>query len=424
MPITLSAKGSRNVVTAAEAEKILNGWKELLNTSEDKTVVEIDLSCRTWKSEVLAVFETFFTEAVAPSVEILKIDDVIASLDTEDGLDSLSFFSRIFADSPIVSVNLNDNAIGTRGLERLQSLLKGEKLERLYFHNCGMSKEVAEDLTRILAPRASRLRSLDLGRNQIGSEGAEEVSKLISACTSMESFEYAGSRPLKQGTSALCNGLVEMTKTNKVLQVLDLDDCLFGTGEEEDDPVHLLVQAITASPSLKKLVLKDGALEFDGLVAVIDALKASGAKLSYLDLGALYFENEGAEALVEFIKDSQLGSLVELHLEANSLANDGALTVLSSLTESKLQVLNLSDNEIEEEGYQAILDNPIPSLKKLLLKENDDEIEEDMIEQLRKLYPSVVIGEDEEEQKAQASSAATANASLDDLTEALQEAKI
>lgn len=437
LTLTLRAGGPRTVVSVDESKKILTRFQNEIaeaksrsdSDNEGLTVVEtLDLSCRAWPRESLDVFRAFYEQEVVKTVKVLKVDDIIASLDTSRGLDSLSFFAEVFAvkDSVLEVVDLNDNAIGTRGVEALKSLFTvPPKLERIYMNNCGLSEAVAETFVQILTPLAPRLKSLALGRNQVGAEGARHIGEgLLSRCIALESLEYAGSRPLEKGTMALCQGLaniVQLAESGKTsLKILDLNDCNLKSGDKEDDPIHSLCKVLENSPQLTRLILRDGELEENGVTRVVDALRNSNPPLQYIDMGGNELGSaEGTESLASFIKEELCGTIEELIVDTNELEDDGVKTLITQLVGcSQLKKLNLQCNEILEEGLQAILDNRIPALKQLDLRDNLD-MPPDLIESAVAMYDEVLTDLEEENNSKEA-----ASNEVDELATRFQNAKL
>ena len=434
---TLSAPGPRIVVPESEARAILSAWTARLDADADNAITTLDLSCRSWTVPALLILEPALVR-IAPTVTHLKLDDVIASLPTAEGFATLAFFNRIFAPAPaphVTRVDLSDNALGTRSLDVIPNLLENApRLCHLSLHNCGMSLEVAEQLSARLgggddsasestdadanasAGIAGQLRSLRLGRNQMGPEGAAAFGRLLSRCRSLRRLSYAGSRALGPGTRALLDGLVTMAASRPggrtALVELDLDDCSFGTGADADaDALGPLCALIRSSPRLAKLVLKDGGLGpgADGFDLLVAALVAGNCPLRYLDVGCLDLEADGAAALAAYIGQHLTGTLVELHLETNLIEDGGLRTLLPVLAKcKKLKVLNLTENGLEEEGYRALAATRIPGLRKLLMKENGEEdVADEVKDAIRGLYPVVLMADDDEED-------ATAGAADDD----------
>lgn len=448
---TLSAPGPRIVVPESEATQILTSWTAQLDAPGCPPITTLDLSCRAWPLPTLLVLEPAL-ERIASTVTFLKLDDIIASLETEDGFATLGFFNRIFAPDRapnVTRLDLSDNALGTRSLDVIPNLLENApQLADLSLHNCGMSLEVAAQLSARLGGGegssstteegggaaggiAGQLQALYLGRNQMGPEGATSFGRLLAQCPALRRLSYAGSRARAAGTRALMDGLVKMARScpdgiTRLVE-LDLDDCSFGTGDDDEaDALVPLCALVRSSPNLAKLVLKDGGLGPEGFDLLVDALVAGGCKLRYLDVGCLDLEEDGAAALATYIDEHLVDTLEELHLETNMIEDSGLAKLLPVLAKcTKLRVLNLTENCLEEDGYQALADTKIPNLKKLIVKENcEEDIDDDVKDCIRKMYPVVLMADDdedtgvadeeEEEEKKEGEAGATGGGAADD----------
>lgn len=416
--ITLSARGPRELVSVEEAATILARWQQQLE-GEDIIVNKLDLSCRVWTVPALQVLQPVL-EQIKPTLEDLVLDDIIASLPTEEGLATLEFLSEVFEDSPCLkAVYLDDNALGTRGVEKLRKILSNRYLKILSFYNDGMSLEVAQALLALLLPHAHNLTHLALGRNQIG-KGAEQVADLVRGCENLETFAYNGSRPLKAGSLQICKALANL----KNLQTLNLEDTVLGDGQEgENDGVHHLCICLRQNPNMRKLILNDSGLKADGVSMVLEALGASRAPLEYLDLGIIDLGSEGCEYVVTYLQDCG-ASLVELHLENNELDDDCITTLLPGLRAcTNLQVLNLSENfDIGEDGLRRLAEERIPSLQKLLLKEI--EVDDDVLQELKNAYRRVVLDDEQEAEEEEVGKEVANEGDVDDLAAALGAANI
>jgi Ran GTPase-activating protein (RanGAP) involved in mRNA processing and transport len=415
--ITLTAGGPRTRVEVAEAQEILKRFQKTRKQHEESQVHTLNLSCRQWPLESLQVLKPLLTE-IASQVIILKIDDIIAGLPTDDGLASLGFLAELFAgsDIKIQEMDLSDNALGTRGVKVLKPVLQCQSLSRLYLHNCGLSAEVSQTLLDMLQPNAAHLTALGLGRNQMGPAGAAAVSKLLAACINLESFYYAGTRPLAEGTGHICQGLAAMTKAiaashqTSQLQILDLDDCTFRSGDDVSDPCVALIECLEASPKLTKLILRDGELQVAGLQRVLAALLKAGVRLQVLDLGAIgEMGVDGAAAVNSYFSSNAAVArqLQEFAFDTNELTDEGLADLMApfTATECQLQKLNLAENELTGAGIRVLLDNPVKSLKEINLADNPD-IPLQLANKLQAMYTTVLVeedleeGEDEEEEDA------------------------
>jgi Ran GTPase-activating protein (RanGAP) involved in mRNA processing and transport len=421
--ITLTAGGPRTRVQLAEAKQILKRFQKTMRQhGDDVQVHTLNLSCRQWPLESLQVLSPVL-EKIAAQVVILKIDDIIAGLETDDGLASLTFLATMFSNSTtsdnksscMQEIDLSDNALGTRGAVVLKPLLQLQSLQRLYFNNCGLSAEsFSETLLPILQMNAPQLTALGIGRNQLGPAGAAHIGQLLQNCVKLESFSYAGSRPQVEGTRDLCQGLAAMTvaataasnSTTPVcsLQILDLDDCTFRSGDEAEDPCVALCQCLQASPALRKLVLRDGELQVTGLQRVLDSVQQAGARLQVLDLGATgTMGEEGAAVLRAYLQGTSAKAgaarhLQELSFDTNELTDAGLSSLVAPFTarECCLRKLNLAESELEAAGVRLLLDNPIPTLQELNLTDNPD-IPLQLAVQLKAMYPVVLVEDDLEE---------------------------
>ncbi|KAG7339469.1 leucine rich repeat LRR-containing protein [Nitzschia inconspicua] len=419
MKVILRAGGERKAVQLDEAKAMLERFQALVddnsdddddddnNNNNNNTVIGVDLSCRQWKQESLEVLEDFF-KSVSSTVQYLVVDDIIAGLMTEEGLTVTQKLADIFVQSNLLEVNLNDNAMGERGLGRVKSLFDNSNLQNLYLNNCGLSHYSMVQLNGYLMDDNQRvcksLRELVLDKNMIGPEGAQVVGSFLPYCVNLELFSYKGTRPVKAGSKHIAQGLLELTNnvTDPLIQHLDLSDCHFGDGEEDDDEGGLipLTTAIAKCKRLRFLDMKDSEIKPNGITLLVDAMKESKAQLTDLILDGNELEEEGAEILSSWLV-TQTSSLKCLHLALNELGNNGVATVLVPFFASRnvLEDLSLEENLIEDDGAKALLTARFPHLKHLSLKDNDD-IEEDMkIKLLTKFGRDVVILGDDDEMK-------------------------
>ena len=313
---TLKVGGPRKIIEEDEAKEVLERFEKhyLVNGGDDDVgatnghIGQIDLSCRQWTEGAIVVLEEFLKK-VAPMIHTLELSDIIAGLETSVGLNIMGKFNDVFADSVsenLKSIYLNDNAMGPRALERIKTLLASPGLDAIKLNNCGLSAETIPQLDAALCVDGSdsgstgslggvaRLRVLELNKNMIGVEGAKQVGLLLPACTKLEEFSYCGCRPEMTGTKYVTDGLNNMVQASKngdhPIKKLALYDCSTGSGEEEDDGLHSLVETLTKSPNLTHLNLQDcGEFGETGTAMIVQALINSGCKLVDLNLSKYYF---------------------------------------------------------------------------------------------------------------------------------------
>lgn len=364
-PLLWRLSGARALVSEKEAEEI--------EFPEDSHPHEIDISCRVWTVDVLKAIP--FPVDAMKDVKVLKIDDIIASLETDLGLATLAYVAEFFAKHcpGIEQVDLKDNAIGTRGIEALKPLLT-LKLTHLNLKNTGIAEADALTLNQLL-PAASLL-SLDFSRNSLGDGGAKHFGELLSRCINLQSFAYAGSRALSEGTNALCDGLSSLTN----LTYLHLEDCGVGSAD--------LAPCLRGCKMLRHLNLESNGIEIENLNALLDVL--ANVELEYLNLGGNDFETEGGEVLKKYLEAAPC-TLRTLNLGSACLEGEGVAAVLEGLRgRHQLEHLDLSCNQIEATDMFL---PPLAGLKTLNVQDNMDL---EGFEAVAKAYSETAIDIDED----------------------------
>jgi Ran GTPase-activating protein (RanGAP) involved in mRNA processing and transport len=403
--ITLTAGGDRNQhVTVAEAEAMVSRWThEIAQAGDAADVHTLDISCRVWKAETLVPLTSFLQETVVPTIKVLKTDDIIASLPTNDGLATIQSLVDIFQHATnLEALSADDNALGSRATIIMGPLLTLPKLASLSFHNCGMSTAVGQELVaNYLRNRTETpLTHFNMGRNAMGVDGAQEVATLIAASPHLEVFQYDGSRPDKEGTRVLMEAFTTMAadRTELPLRVLNLNDCTFGNGENPDeDSLDALIALVSKCPHLSVLDVTEGMTGPLGTPRLFTAVHGTGAQLTSLGLGGLGLREDevedGVEALCEFLASPSCANLHTLVLDTNELEDEGTAQIvqcLARLALPHLSELSLEGNMIGEDGMQALLDNNIETLTKINLFDNG-EFSLEMAKDLVRLYGSNVL---------------------------------
>ena len=287
MRIALFVGGKRSAVEAEEAKSIASRFKR---ESNGKTVYKIDMSCRSWGNEAIDEIEPFLNE-VGPSVAFVNLADIIAGRMTKEGLAVTARLAKAFESSNLTEIELSDNAMGPRGLERVESLFSNSSLQRLYLSNCGLSGESMAMLKSFLSADDKRiaksLKELVLDKNMIGADGAKVVGEFLPDCKKLEYFSYNGCRPIKEGTKFICDGIKGLTNDcQPALRRIDMEDCTFGS--KENEAIGPFAEAMKKCSQLRYLNMKDGDLKQDGLKLLVDAMETANARLTHLYLGTCY----------------------------------------------------------------------------------------------------------------------------------------
>lgn len=400
--VSLLTGGKRSAVEEEEATKILLRFQK---RAEGRVVNKVDLSCRAWKKTSLLVIKPFL-EQIAKDVSIVNLADVIAGLMTDEGLSVTETLAEVFKESNLVDIDLSDNAMGPRGLLRVESLFLKSNLERLYLSNCGLSAESMDMLKSFVLADDGRiaksLKELVLDKNMIGVNGAKVVGEFLPKCTKLEYLSYNGCRPIAEGTKHLCDGILGLASNCEPSLVrLDMEDCTFGG--DEDHAIAPFSKALKKCRQLQYLNMKDGDLGCEGLQLLTDALTESTAKLTHLYLGKLVFcvvmknscvfllikrrplirnrfadgcgewGSEGARILADYLQSR--GTTIKcLHVNFNEIGDEGVAILLEPFCAIKnvLEELSLVQNEIEGVGSDALVSANLPKLRVLNLEDNDD----------------------------------------------------
>ncbi|CAJ1930201.1 unnamed protein product [Cylindrotheca closterium] len=369
--------------------------------ASEKTIYKVDLSCRQWKRESLDIIAPYL-KSQSKSVRFVNLADVIAGLMTDEGLGVTQLLAETFESSDLFEIDLSDNAMGPRGLVRSEAFFANSSLQNLYLSNCGLSAEsmnlLNDYFTRDNERMYKSLKELVLDKNMIGEAGARTVGEFLPRLENLEYFSFNGCRPNTEGTKFLCDGLMELTvKTNCVLRRIEMEDCTFGSGEEDTDPIISFCSAIAKCSRLQRLNINEGSLEIYGIKRLVSALKEAKARLTHLSLGGTgEYQAEGAAVLAEYLHDLS-SSLIHLNLDFNELGDDGVAVLVEAFAASRnvLEVLSLNGNEIESVGAKALVRTDFPNLKRLSLDDNMD-IAKDHLKS--KYGPIAVFGDNDDEE--------------------------
>lgn len=398
--IVLNNPGDRNKdrMTKEATEKVVERWSQELKMQNDgSTVVEtLDLQCLVYEPEGAQVICDFLRDKVS-HVRVALLNDIIATLETTDGLDVLTQFNNLLKDSPLEEVNLDDNALGTRGVTQCADILSRPTLTKISLQNVGLPAESMVDLklalTNEIADNTSvcdNLQEAWFYNNMSGEGGAKEQAEIIARCRALKFWKYVGCRAGEKGTQYLADGLLRMTDNWNGLEQLLLEASL---GSSEDDPLGDFCRALRKLPHLTHIMLYDCSLEHSGTKVVVRSLRHVKDQLVSLCLSQNEITALTMKTLVPFVVQN-CNTLKVLNLENNELTSVGLERLLEGIQNAQkevvLQELLLTDNRIGSRGALALLAarHAMPHLQCLTLDDNG--IPDDIVEQLRELYGSVL----------------------------------
>lgn len=253
----------------------------------------------------------------------------------------------------IVTLNLNDNAIGPVTMPTLLPFLRSEQfisLRQLYLNNCGLGIKGGTMLATVLSG-FENLSELVIGRNRLEIDGIVEISSALSKLTTLERLELPQNGTKEEGIIHLCEAL----KQNRNLKVLNLNDNVLTTTAEN------LASALITLNKLEVLNLGDCLLKTEGAIIILSALDS------------LY-------------RDKWCSRIREINISGNEIGSDAKEIIIATVEtiletrendEIKLK-LDLSANNFGEETVDE-LKNHFGSVIDLII--DDDQGSEDEQEQ-------------------------------------------
>lgn len=382
--LTLSNPGKREErVDEEKAQALVERWESELAGATDFHV--LDLHDRVYLPGAATKIAEFLVGRVS-AIKEARLNDVIASLPTDQGLAVLKTLSEALKDAPIERLDLSDNALGIRGVEAASELLSVPTLKHLYLENDGLDTQSMEVIANILTTdRDGRcvcdsLESLRIYNNMIGVEGARHTGKILARCRELKEFRYEGCRPLAEGCQAIAEGLFEMSRHNDGLKTVLLEGS-YGSSVD-DDPVGDLCRALGRMVGLTKVRLGDCGLEEEGAKAAISALGYQEG-LVELELQENEIVPTCMKDLVTLVKNNA-ETLEKLNLEGNELTSIGVEKLVRAFQDKKscLRELKLGANQIGTRGARALMAScdELPMLEHLLIDGNGftDEVVADL----------------------------------------------
>lgn len=335
-------------VDAEEARSIVTRLTVVVAENEGKTLTEVNLGCRTYREDGVAVLQDLFIPDLVKDVTTLKLDDMIAGVETDPALRMLQGICGMFGHCVLKSVDLSDNALGNRGLEACDSVLgQQNQLEKVKFEDNGLAAESMQVLEQQLAG-SEHLTTLVFENNMVGPEGAVHFGQIVRSCPSLSVIKYAQVRAGLEGTRAVLQGIVDNTQLNLVSLNLN-GGKLFS--QDADDAIDLLGQALVQNATLTHLDIGDCELMDDGMNRVTPFLLEAGLSLESLNLSENELSPDCCNGIAEIL-GAQRPTLRSFHAYTNEFTSAGVEMLMGAYAEegAVLEVIDLTDNQL---GHRA-----------------------------------------------------------------------
>ncbi|KAF2325185.1 hypothetical protein GH714_024985 [Hevea brasiliensis] len=262
----------------------------------------------------------------------------------------MNIFSSALEGCNLRYLNLSNNALGEKGVRAFGSLLKTQNnLEELYLINDGISEEAARAVCELI-PSTEKLKVLQFHNNMTGDEGAIAIADIVKLSTMLEDFRCSSTRIGSDGGVVLAGALGKCSHLRK----LDLRDNIYLN--LEDDGAEALANALKESaPSLEVLEMAGNDITAKGASSLADCIAAKQF-LSKLNLSENELKDEGAILIAKAIESGH-GQLSEVDLSSNSIRRAGArLLGQTVVLKPGFKLLNINGNFISDEGIDEVKD--------------------------------------------------------------------
>lgn len=339
--------GRRSFIDAEEAEELFKPLRENGNS-----YTKICLSNRSFGLDAARVAVPILS-SIRHQLKEVDLSDFIAGRSETEAIEVMNLFSSALEGCVLRYLNLSDNAMGEKGVNAFESLLRSQNsLEELYLMNDGISEEAARAVSKFI-PSTEKLRVLHFHNNMTGDEGAIAISDMVKRSPVLEDFRCSSTRVGCEGGVALAEAL----GTCMHLKKLDLRDNMFGV-----ESGVALSKVLSAFTDLTEIYLSYLNLEDEGTEALADALKDSAPLLEVLEMAGNDITAGSTAALATCIGEKQF--LTRLILSENELKDEGAILISKALAEGhgQLTEVDLSSNSIRRAGArllaQAVVNKP------------------------------------------------------------------
>ncbi|GJN00199.1 hypothetical protein PR202_ga17613 [Eleusine coracana subsp. coracana] len=213
----------------------------------------------------------------------------------------------------------------------------------IHLHGNGIGNEGVRELMSALSAHKGKITVVDIGNNNIGSEGLRPVAEFIKRTKSLLWFSlYMNDISDEGGNNIHSKGvcaIAETLKENAVLSTLDLSYNPIGP-----DGVKALCDVLKFHGKIQTLKLGWCQIGVPGAEFIADCLKYN-TTLSTLDLRAngLGDDDDGAFALAQALKANEDLAVTSLNLSNNFFTKFGQV----ALTEARDHVYEMCEKEID-----------------------------------------------------------------------------
>ena len=243
-------------------------------------------------------------------------------------------------------LNLGRNDLQTSGVISIAKQLHNiSTLTELYINDNGVTEEAADDIAVALSSNTN-LQVLNLDRNNLQSVGIKKLTKGLRKIVTLTKL-YIGNNNI---TEDAANDLATVISQNDKLQVLNLDgNNLQAAG------IRTVAKALRTIKTLNELYVSNNNATKEAADDIAGVL-SSNTELHVLKLNGNNLHSTGVIKIARALQSMRMNTLTQLQLRKNNISEEAADDISAVLSNNtKLQVLNLSDNCLQAKGIAKIV---------------------------------------------------------------------
>ncbi|OQR95756.1 hypothetical protein THRCLA_07598 [Thraustotheca clavata] len=313
--------------------------EETLEWSEDEADDQIE-----------AITSSLAATTIAPSAKL----EFPAKREVVDANRAHELLAPFRNQTQLYSISLRGKSYTIEGAhvmaEYLRKIEKGLKIADLADIIAGRPENEALLVLTAISKSLSGhiLDTIDLSDNALGEKGVRACFDLLIPQPNLKHLLFENN-----GISAAAAAVIAKDVT---LQASQLETFSFFNNMSGHDGCIAIASMLSGLPHLTKLRYASARAGIKASCELAKSIAKNLTKLVELDLSDCSFDEEGAQALADAIRKQP--NLKVLKLRDASLGPDGAMVVVNAISNLRLTSLDLSGNELEDEGMSNIVSGP------------------------------------------------------------------
>jgi len=284
------------------------------------------------------IFAALIEEGYVPPSVVLYDNSLSA--------EQLKLFVDAFkTSSSITSLDLSFNALSSDCITSVFEKMEGlQSLKSLNLSNNKIGDAAIDTVVGFIAQ--IELEQLDLSNNELTGSSLKDIFEELEGNSSITSISLSGNECSTEALEQLGSTLTE----NSTLKTLNLSSCGITSKLPKD-----FVESLKSIKALSSLNLGDNSIEDEGLQSMADSLGENDT-LEYLNLCSNGITDASMESMSKFLADS---SIHILNLSMNNLGDEGAKILLKGIRKCKqIEELYLQSIGIGNAGKDTLSEIP------------------------------------------------------------------